>query len=152
MSRPYREAFVEISDDLITLAMCEISKADVQTKELWDWCNRRLLPVTECISGLDLSISSIHVHNGTEGLTPHDHLPHDHTSIVYLLGDTGNLVLHVEGEDCEVTPCPGLLLTFPASVVHHVKPSTGLRLSLVVNYVLDEQPGFQSDTGNSSGL
>lgn len=147
MSRHYREALMCIPDDLVTLAMCEVNKADVQTKELWDWCTSRMLPVVECISGLDLSITSIHVHSGTDGLTPHDHLPHEHTSILYLLAldGSGDLVLHVEGEDCEVSPEPGLLLTFPASIVHHVKPSSGLRLSLVANYVIDKQQGFQPD-------
>lgn len=145
MSKHYREALMSIPEELVTLALCEVNKADIQTKELWDWCNAKLLPVTECISGLDLSISSLHIHNGTEGLTPHDHLPHDHTSILYLLGESGNLVLHVEGEDCEVVPHPGLLLSLPAATVHHVKPSSGLRLSLVANYVIDKcssvQPG-----------
>lgn len=126
---------IEVPDWLIDAAFCETNKEFIETPEILKFIDEQLLPQVD--DELDypenLHVSSSHVHIGSHGLTPHDHLPHEYTSVLYLVDGDGDIVLHLD-ELQRVSPVAGRLLLMDASIVHSVEAGHGLRLSLVVNY------------------
>lgn len=129
---------VEIPEWLLEQAFCEVNKEYIETETVVDWALDNILPFAQkLLDTQDITICANHFHMGTAGLTPRDHLPHAFTSILYLTDAEGELVIHLPaGKFMHVTPEAGLLVTFPAHLVHHVEqsPIDELRVSLASNY------------------
>ena len=129
---------VDIPDWLFEAVLCEPNKGQIGAAEIHDWVDDVLLPLAKrhFLAREGLRVSSNHVHIGSVGLDPHNHLPHALTSILYLTDSEGCLVLHLKEGGIPITPRAGRFVTFSAGVVHHVEPSPSdeLRISLVTNY------------------
>ncbi|MNO14056.1 hypothetical protein D3C76_36960 [compost metagenome] len=130
---------IAIPDHLIDLALCEIDKGVVVGGELNGWADEHILPLAQAHLGLpELAICANHVHIGPAGLTPHDHLPHAYTSVLYLVDAVGELVVHLPEGQQYIQPKAGRLVIFPATLIHHVEqsPRDEMRISFVNNYEL----------------
>ena len=126
---------IAIPDWLLEALLCEPNKQFIRTQSILDFSHLAILPLVRRVVGRNLRICSSHVHIGTKGLTPHDHLPHAFTSVFYLTDSKGALVVDVEDGQHFIYPKKGRLVFFNAKTVHSVEPSEGeLRASLVCNY------------------
>lgn len=134
----YQFEHVAVPEWLIDAAFCEINKAYIETPELNDWANAHLLPMIHQVTGLTtLEMCANHIHIGAEGLTPHDHLPNAFTSVLFLCDAEGELAIHLpDGKMHLIKPKEGLMVFFPAEIIHHVNrsPNDELRVSFVSNY------------------
>ncbi|MNN76376.1 hypothetical protein D3C81_1927520 [compost metagenome] len=121
---------------------CEANKAFIETKAIQEFTNAHILPlVRETLHIPELMACSNHVHIGTDGLEPHDHLPHAFTSVLYVTDAEGAIVLEPCDAAIRIKPCEGRLVVFGATVVHSVDPSHGeLRAALVTNYEYPSVP------------
>jgi hypothetical protein len=129
---------IEVPDDLVTWCLCEENKAQIKEDRIHDFVDDILLPYAKQFpaAGLDLHVTSNHVHIGSNGLTPHNHLPHALTSIFYLVDAEGELVISPTEEPERVKPVTGRLVIIQAHIFHAVtkSPDREMRLSLVTNY------------------
>ncbi|MCY1285322.1 hypothetical protein D9M68_17730 [compost metagenome] len=126
---------VPFPDWLIDLSFCETNKQYVETEEINEFVRLHLLPIVAeelgCPEGLHVTAS--HVHCSSDGLTPHDHLPHHYTSVLYLMDAEGDLIVHAD-LDHRVHPVEGRFVLMDARLKHSVEASDCLRISLVTNY------------------
>jgi hypothetical protein len=129
---------VVIPEWMIDQAFCEVNKAFIETPEVNEWAIETILPMIKKLLGDDtITICANHFHIGAAGLTPHDHLPHAFTSVLYLTDAEGELVIHLpDGKFQNVVPKEGRLVFLPAHLLHHVEqsPNDELRISFVSNY------------------
>jgi hypothetical protein len=129
---------VDIPDWLFEAALCEPNKGQIESVEIHDWVDAVLLPLAKqhFLARKGLRVSTNHVHIGTAGLSPHDHNPHELTSVLYLTDSEGCLVLHLNEAGISIDPRAGRFIVFAAGVTHHVmeSPADELRISLVTNY------------------
>jgi len=129
---------VAIPDWLIDAAFCEPNKVFIETPEIQAFTTAHILPLvkTHPDARPDLVCCSNHVHISDAGLTAHDHLPHQFTSVLYLMDAEGELVIEPCGVAIPVKPKAGRLVFFAGDVIHSVNesPSDELRMSLVSNY------------------
>lgn len=127
---------IPVPDWLFDAMLCEPNKGYIETESIRAFTTENILPlVQDKLGQTELYICSNHVHIGTEGLEPHDHLPNDYTSVFYVTDSEGAIVLDPCGEQIRVKPKEGRLVFFAGSVVHSVDPSHGeFRASLVCNY------------------
>lgn len=129
---------VPVPEWVIEQSFCETDKAVVVNEELIKWADEVILPLTrDHLELQSLVICANHVHIGPGGLTPHDHLPHAFTSVLYLVDAEGPLVIHDQHDrHHRVYPREGRLVIFSARLLHHVEPSPAdeLRISFVSNY------------------
>lgn len=129
---------VAIPDWLFEAVLCEPNKGQIASMEIHDWVDDVLLPIARNhpLARDGLRVSTNHVHIGSQGLEPHNHLPHVQTSVLYLADSEGRLVLHLNGDQVPLIPRTGRFVTFSADVVHHVEqsPFDELRIALVTNY------------------
>lgn len=129
---------VAIPDWLIEAVFCEPNKGFIETAAIQAFTTTYVLPYLlahpDVKAGLE--VCSNHVHIGSSGLTPHDHLPNAFTSVLYLMDAEGELVIEPCGAAIPVKPKAGRLVFFAGTVVHSVNesPSDELRMSLVSNY------------------
>lgn len=129
---------IEIPESLIELCLCETSKALIHSVAIHDYVDRVILPIVQGViqNSVQLEVTSNHVHIGGAGLTPHNHLPHLMSSILFLTDADGELILQPGDNWVNIKPKAGRLVIIPATMYHQVYPSKvpGLRLSLVSNY------------------
>lgn len=129
---------IEIPESLIELCLCETNKAQLNSNAIHDYVDQSILPIVQEVikDAVQLVVTSNHVHIGGAGLTPHNHLPHKMSSILFLTDADGELVLQPGDNWVNIKPKAGRLVIIPAAMYHQVKPSKvpGLRLSLVSNY------------------
>lgn len=127
---------IEFPDWLFDAALCETDKQSVKNSQINNFVNEKLLPVVAFILNHPegLHATATHIHFGGDGLKPHDHLPHEYTSVLYYEDNPGELVLHLGNGDERIRPAWGRFVLMEASLVHSVEASDGLRLSLVTNY------------------
>lgn len=128
---------IPIPEWLLDQAFCEVDKQFIETEEVNQWALDTILPVVRQVTGItDITICANHVNIGTNGVSPHDHLPHAFTSVLFLVEAEGKLVIHTPDEPYKIKPQEGMLVFFPADIVHHVEPSycDELRISFVSNY------------------
>lgn len=127
-----------VPDELVTWCLCEQSKAQIREDRIHDFVDQYLLPHAKQFPGmgLDLKVTSNHVHIGDAGLTPHNHLPHALTSIFYLVDAEGQLVISPTENPERIKPVLGRLVIVQSHIFHAVTRSPGkeMRLSLVSNY------------------
>ena len=129
---------IAVPDDLVMWCLCEESKAQIKEDKIHDFVDDILLTYAKQFPsmGLDLHVTSNHVHIGSNGLTPHNHLPHELTSIFYLVDADGELVISPTEEPERVKPVAGRLVIIQSHIFHAVtkSPEREMRLSLVTNY------------------
>jgi len=134
---------IEIPDWLIDLVFCEENKKYIETPEINQFLEQTVLPILSKKLGdpEGLHLTAAHVHIGSDGLDPHDHLPHHYATVLYLMDAEGEIKLHFDSI-IGVAPKEGRLLIMDASVVHSVEPSSGLRVALVSNYATTPLQGI----------
>jgi hypothetical protein len=129
---------VTIPDWLFEAALCEPNKRFIEDPMIQQFTDEHLLPLVKAHVGArpELYACSNHVHIGTDGLTPHDHLPNDFTTVLYLTDAEGELVVDPCGINERIRPVAGRFVIFKGGTVHAVdaSPHDELRMSLVTNY------------------
>ena len=130
---------VPIPDWLLEAAFCQPNKAYISERTIQDFAWDVLLPLARRHPDVNISLRpcSNHVHIGDVGLTPHNHLPHAFTSVLYLEDSMGELVLNPDtAEERMINPIKGRFVMFAGDIMHSVNPSPcpELRISLVTNY------------------
>lgn len=140
MSKEEQLTFIQLEqmpfpDWLIDAVLCEPNKAFIETASINDYVNSIILPIVadELNWPDNLQVTANHVHCSSDGLEPHDHLPHEYTSVLYLIDAEGDLIVHDGGEH-RVTPAEGRFVLMDARLKHSVEPSNCMRISLVTNY------------------
>lgn len=129
---------VDLPDWLFEAALCEDNKGFIENTQIQQFTNTHLLPLvmSHAAASSGLYACSNHVHVGTAGLTPHDHLPCVLTSVLYLTDAEGELVVDPCGINERIKPRAGRFVIFKGETVHAVErsPHDELRLALVTNY------------------
>lgn len=131
-----------IPDFLLELALCQTNKEFITDPEINDFVERTLLPVVRRLVrplyNHEVFACANHVHIGDQGLGQHDHRPHAFTSVLFLTGSKGTLVVKPDlvSNDVMIDPEPGLFVVMLGVQKHQVFPSPmpELRVSLVTNY------------------
>lgn len=129
---------INIPDELIDLVMCQENKIFIEDPVIQDWVESHLTTLGFAFPGVRKTLKpcSNHVHISDQGLTPHNHLPHAYTSVLYIMDAEGELVLG-DPDDCvRLKPKAGRFVFFPADLMHSVEASAHaeLRIALVTNY------------------
>jgi hypothetical protein len=129
---------VALPDWLFEAALCEHNKGFIENPVIQQFTDEHLLPLvkTHVDAGPELYACSNHVHVGTAGLTPHDHLPNAFTSVLYLTDAEGELVVDPCGINERIKPVAGRFVIFKGDTIHAVdkSPHDELRMALVTNY------------------
>lgn len=129
---------VDVPDWLLAELLAEPNLGVIASSKLNQWAIDHILPVAQLVTGReDLWLCANHVHIGDVGVKPHDHLPHEFTSVVFLTDSLGELVMNMpDGSENVIIPEEGKMIIFPASWIHYVRPSPEpeLRVTFVSNY------------------
>ena len=129
---------VALPDWLLTDLLTEVNLGFITSSKINEWAINTLTPLAASATGrCDISLCTSHVHVGDTGVEPHDHLPHEFTSVVFLTNSLGELVMHLpDGSEKVIVPEEGKMVLFPASWIHYVRPSPEpeLRVTFVSNY------------------
>lgn len=129
---------VEIPSWLVDSVFCEPNKDFIYDEKINQFADETLLPLAQHhpLAESTTHIYSNHVHIGTIGLEPHNHLPHRLTSVLYLEDAVGTLMFDIDGKTVRITPRKGRYVIFTADLMHSVEPSPieELRIALVTNY------------------
>lgn len=135
---------IPIPDWLYDAAFCQHNKVFISEKSINDFAWEVLLPLANRHPDVraNLRPCASHIHIGDAGLSPHKHLPHAFTSVLYLDDAIGELVIDPQGAAIEIYPRKGRFVVFGGDVWHSVNPSPckELRISLVTNYEYPERP------------
>lgn len=127
----------EVLDDIFDECLCQVNKETILDGPLMDYAKSVLLPkVVSITKDPTVSVTSIHVHHGIEGLEPHTHEGHKYVSVLYLSDGSGDIVMDHGGDDVKISPIRGRFLVMKSDVLHSVEKGTqgNFRMALVVNY------------------
>lgn len=140
---------IHIPDELIEMCLCQEDKGFITDDRIKAFVYAVMLPTIKQTHSPAMDLQTLqpcafHVHVSTRGLTPHNHLPHVLTSILYLTDAEGDLIVYgSDGSEFRVHPKAGRMVVMHGSMMHAVEPShdNQLRMSLVASY---EYPGTQA--------
>jgi len=129
---------VEIPDWLLGDLLTEVNLGFISSSKINEWIIQTLVPLAATFTDrTDIWACASHVHVGDIGVEPHDHLPHEFTSVLFMTDSQGELVMIMpDKSEMVIKPEEGKYVLFPASWIHYVKPSPEpeLRVTLVSNY------------------
>jgi hypothetical protein len=133
---------IPVPEEMELWCMCQPDKTTVDDDRIVDYVWDVLLPALRSLPNHPMDLANIrpcayHVNLSTNGVTPHNHLPHALTTVLYVTDADGALVVEPCSEKPhKVYPRRGRMVVMHGSTMHGVEPSFDeqFRISLVVSY------------------